>query len=928
MNTITYQQGDLENLQLPPGSFVFSLSSTSQINSNIQVLRIYEHQTNILISCSQPVQIKYYDLRQTDSQNLSKLFFELVSLNLDELPFEEKRSVLILIVQTSLQLRKYQQAIDFVSKFENNEDRAMVYLILASQFDFSLKSRDACRCFLECIHSVKSDEDIIQQRALLASLPYNNIQFDMICVLRRFQQQTVKAIKQLYNITISCLTEFKNSAILYFIDLLFEINCQQYILDTKIIEIIHYFSMQKQFAGSADIQNELQKLQKTFVKVLTPMRTQKKIKILNLLLNTHMNNTGIIFVFIQNLILNLTNDVGNNYEIKKSLNETETIQMYNGLFQKFLYFNQNLRIPGALVITESIIMLFSALEINKGQFISCLITNFWSQNEFETIEAHQVTFSQPIRFNKYLADDILHTIHLLQLYGHKKEHQELYNDFCTSLLYGFCLRSVEILQNQQQVQESQLDPGQIFGVATEIYNFSLQFAPNTTIKYLEIFLNICSEFYSGYTGSEALLFQVKTAIQDYLTLCEKYSLKYNDQIVFRLLSELSNWVEYQLYDIYFELITQLLSLVTIDQNLAMKLFKKLAHSAIIPYSVLEQLVQSIMNIETNSLDILDKISDYLIINYLQVDIQFVSQFFFVYLNASAIQNSFNSQKLQYLLKIYIQYSNIIFGLQQYTFMGQIVASAVLFCLSSNIFDIIEQTTPFFDILQNPPSQFYFQITECIFSAGQLITSHCQDPNIDQFLIKLSDMADSQEIDTKIKKIKQITEHTPPTESVPNSRPCSGQNYSFNQQKDKCVLIKLSDLKCMPPYQDIEGIKIITEAPAIPFVFLIPHPTTKEQKKLIDLNELVDDIGNVEQLTENTLNEFVQQRPSSSHNKKPAFDTKRPMSAGSVPKVEDCDEPVISRSPRRHTQDLKKEIVEIFENWEEDGEEENLLDNLE
>ena len=92
--------------------------------------------------------VRQYDTVKKDQQNVTKLFFELLSVNFEELDICRQRDLVINIINSSIILRKYNQALDFISKLKDQMERSFFYVNLTAIFDYNMKSKDACRCLL------------------------------------------------------------------------------------------------------------------------------------------------------------------------------------------------------------------------------------------------------------------------------------------------------------------------------------------------------------------------------------------------------------------------------------------------------------------------------------------------------------------------------------------------------------------------------------------------------------------------------------------------------------------------------------------------------------------------------------------------------------------------------------------------------------
>ena len=89
-----------------------------KLNSNIQLYHTYpaDDQIQLVADNDCEVTIRQYDTTRKDQQNITKLFFELLSASFEELSSGQKRDLVINIINSSIILRKYNQALDFISK--------------------------------------------------------------------------------------------------------------------------------------------------------------------------------------------------------------------------------------------------------------------------------------------------------------------------------------------------------------------------------------------------------------------------------------------------------------------------------------------------------------------------------------------------------------------------------------------------------------------------------------------------------------------------------------------------------------------------------------------------------------------------------------------------------------------------------------------
>ena len=77
------------------------------------------------------------------------------------------------------------------------------------------------------------------------------------------------------------------------------------------------------------------------------LKTERKVELLHQLLQRYLNNSGIVFVIVQILIVALTNSLKSNqkFEISSVIKEPkDAYRFYSCLIQKYLFFNQNSRI--------------------------------------------------------------------------------------------------------------------------------------------------------------------------------------------------------------------------------------------------------------------------------------------------------------------------------------------------------------------------------------------------------------------------------------------------------------------------------------------------------------------------------------------------------------------------------------------------------
>lgn len=89
-----------------------------KLNSNIQLYHTYSAGDQIYLTADNDceVTVRQYDTTKKDQQGITKLFFELLSENFEELDADRKRDLVISIINSSIILRKYNQALDFINK--------------------------------------------------------------------------------------------------------------------------------------------------------------------------------------------------------------------------------------------------------------------------------------------------------------------------------------------------------------------------------------------------------------------------------------------------------------------------------------------------------------------------------------------------------------------------------------------------------------------------------------------------------------------------------------------------------------------------------------------------------------------------------------------------------------------------------------------
>lgn len=164
-------------------------------------------------------------------------------------------------------------------------------------------------------------------------------------------------------------------------------------------------------------------------------------------------------------------------------------------------------------------------------------------------------------------------IDTLSLYDKNNENlqKQFYDDFCTSLLFSFNIRCVKLLKSEQNVNETGLTVGQVFGVADQIYNFAKTYSPRALKAYLENYILLVTDFVRGYTGSEVLLYQIDHAISDYVDVCHQLQVDVleNAQLFIELFKQLIKWVDFQLYDIYYELLINVFLVLSNDKRCSM-----------------------------------------------------------------------------------------------------------------------------------------------------------------------------------------------------------------------------------------------------------------------------------------------------------------------------------------------------------------------
>lgn len=89
---------------------------------------------------------------------------------------------------------------------------------------------------------------------------------------------------------------------------------------------------------------------------------------------------------------------------------------------------------------------------------------------------------------------------------------------------------------------------------------------------------------------------------------------------------------------------------------------------------------------------------------------------------------------------------------------------------------------------------------------------------------------------------------------------------------------------LPPFSDSVGLRRAVGVPGVPFTYVVPHPEAREARTKVEVDELIADIGGVEQLDEGVVEGFVgpcEPRPRSGHGRveRPESCAPRPTSAG-------------------------------------------------
>lgn len=71
------------------------------------------------------------------------------------------------------------------------------------------------------------------------------------------------------------------------------------------------------------------------------------------------------------------------------------------------------------------------------------------------------------------------------------------------------------------------------------------YCKNVVIEYFEEFyFEQVTKFYASYSGSEALLCQVHTAVDNYITIIEESKKDISTQLVLQLFENVSKWTEF------------------------------------------------------------------------------------------------------------------------------------------------------------------------------------------------------------------------------------------------------------------------------------------------------------------------------------------------------------------------------------------------
>ena len=102
--------------------------------------------------------------------------------------------------------------------------------------------------------------------------------------------------------------------------------------------------MRTQYQDNVEIQSLITKIKSTIERNLQFLKTEYKVQLLHQLLQRYLNNSGIVFVIVQILIVSLTNSLKSDqqFEIASVIQDPKDIfKFYSTLVQKYLFFNQN-----------------------------------------------------------------------------------------------------------------------------------------------------------------------------------------------------------------------------------------------------------------------------------------------------------------------------------------------------------------------------------------------------------------------------------------------------------------------------------------------------------------------------------------------------------------------------------------------------------
>ena len=191
-----------------------------------------------------------------------------------------------------------------------------------------------------------------------------------------------------------------------------------------------------------------------------------------------------------------------------------------------------------------------------------------------------------------------------------------------------------------------------------------------------------------------------------------------------------------------------------------------------------------------------------------------------------------------------------------------VAAVIFYILLSNEFNLVNEVNLIFEVLKNAPKQFYTTLLNSLCQAEHILVHFKSNLDLIYFFGLLQEFYPCAEIQNKIHDIMvQTIDVTPYMSLTSISRIHSSKSTVM---KKEIQIYSIDQFLPFPPYSEIDQIKQATQSPSLPFVFIIPHPLTKEQKKLIDLKELTDDIGSIDVLDEEKINQWVEKRPASHH----------------------------------------------------------------